>query len=107
MRRHLRRRHGIRFRSTFLTFAARRKSRALEMAREGDLVMMFGDDITRTWKQIIGHEVADQPAPGDEAAKPQQSFVEEDPTAFMLEPGEELIRDERGVRIAHQEEPGD
>jgi cyanophycin synthetase len=81
--------------------------RALEMAREGDLVIIFGDAITRTWKQIINFETATGGAAGDDQGGTVQSFVEEDPDAFMLEPGEELIRDERGVRIARQEEPGD
>ena len=80
---------------------------ALGMASEGDLVMIFGDDITRTWKQIISFEV--EPGnvgnPGDN--KGAQSFVEEDPKAFSLEDGEELIRDDRGVRIARNDEEGD
>jgi cyanophycin synthetase len=80
---------------------------ALAMAREGDLVMIFGDNIERCWSQVAGHQVED----GDEAVKapdkPVQSFVEEDPEAFTLEPGSELIRDERGVRIARIEEESD
>jgi cyanophycin synthetase len=27
--------------------------RALAMARPGDLVVIFADDVTRTWKQVI------------------------------------------------------
>jgi cyanophycin synthetase len=81
--------------------------RALQMAAEGDLVVIFGDEITRTWKQVINFESEGDGDTGEEHGKPVQSFVEEDPTAFMLEPGEELIRDERGVRIARQDEAGD
>ncbi len=77
------------------------------MARKGDLVIIFGDAITRTWKQIINFEAATGGGAGDDQSGTVQSFVEEDPDAFMLEPGEELIRDERGVRIARQDEPGD
>ena len=44
---------------------------------------------------------------GFEVEKPAQSFVEEDPEAFTLEPGAELIRDERGVRIARIDEDSD
>ncbi len=46
-------------------------------------------------------------AGGQSREKPVQSFVEEDPEAFTLEPGAELIRDERGVRIAKVEEVSD
>ena len=82
-------------------------SAALEMASEGDLLVIFGDDIDRCWKQIAGYEPED--TDGGEA-KPEtlvQSFVEEDPEAFMLDPGAELIRDDRGVRIARIDEESD
>jgi cyanophycin synthetase len=82
-------------------------SAALEMASEGDLLVIFGDDIDRCWKQIAGYEPED--TNGGEA-KPEtlvQSFVEEDPEAFMLDPGAELIRDDRGVRIARIDEDED
>jgi cyanophycin synthetase len=80
---------------------------ALETAREGDLVLIFGDNIERCWKQIAGHQVEDVESGGIEVEKPVQSFVEEDPEAFTLEPGAELIRDERGVRIARYDEDSD
>jgi len=80
---------------------------ALEMAREGDLIVIFGDDIERCWKQVTGYEVEGVEQPGVDAEKPVQSFVEEDPEAFMLDPGAELIRDERGVRIARIDEESD
>jgi cyanophycin synthetase len=80
---------------------------SLEMAREGDLVVIFGDDIQRCWKQIAGHEVEGEDQAGVESERPAQSFVEEDPEAFMLDPGAELIRDERGVRIARVDEDSD
>ena len=69
--------------------------------------IVFGDDITRCWKQVISYE-GDGTAPeSPDEDKPSASYVEEDPGAFQLEPGEELIRDERGVRIARPEEEGD
>ncbi len=80
---------------------------SLEMAREGDLIVIFGDDIERCWKQITGYEVEGVEPAGADAEKPAQSFVEEDPEAFMLDPGAELIRDERGVRIARIDEESD
>jgi cyanophycin synthetase len=80
---------------------------ALDIAREGDLVVIFGDNIERCWKQVAGYEVEGGESAGDEDEKAAQSFVEEDPEAFTLEPGAELIRDERGVRIAKLDEESD
>jgi cyanophycin synthetase len=76
---------------------------ALNSASEGDLVVIFGDDITRCWKQIINFEADDDGDSDQGDGKAVTSYVEEDPAAFRLEPGDELIRDERGVRIARQE----
>ena len=69
--------------------------------------MIFGDNIERCWTQVAGHEVEDVESGSFEVEKPVQSFVEEDPEAFTLEPGAELIRDERGVRIARIDEDSD
>jgi cyanophycin synthetase len=80
---------------------------ALEMARDGDLVVIFGDNIERCWNQVAGYQVDEDPDVDTVAEKPVQSFVEEDPDAFTLDPGAELIRDERGVRIARVEEESD
>ncbi len=80
---------------------------ALDIAREGDLVVIFGDNIERCWQQVAGHQVADVESKSGEVTRTVQSFVEEDPEAFTLEPGAELIRDERGVRIARIEEDSD
>ena len=80
---------------------------ALDMAREGDLVMIFGDNIERCWSQVAGHQAEEDEAVDKVSDKPAQSFVEEDPEAFTLDPGSELIRDERGVRIARIDEESD
>jgi cyanophycin synthetase len=81
---------------------------ALERAVEGDLVVIFGDDIVRCWKQVIGFDSGQADGAGETDERPVTSYVEEDPAAFRLEPGDELIRDERGVRIARQyDEEGD
>jgi cyanophycin synthetase len=80
---------------------------ALDMAREGDLVMIFGDNIERCWSQIAGHQVEEGETVDEVPDKAAQSFVEEDPEAFTLDPGAELIRDERGVRIARVDEESD
>jgi len=80
---------------------------ALEMARDGDLVVIFGDNIERCWNQVAGHQVDEDPDVKTTAEKAVQSFVEEDPDAFTLDPGSELIRDDRGVRIARADEESD
>ena len=68
--------------------------------------MIFGDDIISCWKQVVGFESGVEPRESD--GTPGTSYVEEDPVAFQLEPGDELIRDERGVRIARpHDEDGD
>jgi cyanophycin synthetase len=81
--------------------------RGLEASRAGDLLVVFGDNVVRCWKQIINFESGEGvPAAADSSSG--LSLVEENPQAFMLEPGDELIRDERGVRIARQDvEDGD
>lgn len=80
--------------------------RALRLAQEDDLVVIFGDRISRCWKQIIHFEPGGTERQAAEPTRPVHSFVEEDPDAFKLDPGAELIADERGVRIAarHDEE---
>ena len=80
---------------------------ALKMGCEGDLVVIFGDDIERCWNQVAGHEAQDSIAVGDVSEKPGQGYVEADPEAFTLQPGAELVRDERGVRLARADEESD
>jgi cyanophycin synthetase len=80
---------------------------ALAMAREGDLVVIFGDNIKRCWKQVAGHKVGETAPAALPEEPPTPGFVQADPNAFRLEPGAELIRDERGVRIARVDEESD
>jgi cyanophycin synthetase len=96
---------------------------ALEMAEAGDLVLIFGDDISRSWKQIIYFNRSPEEAPPAEAAVPPpapQEEAESDPLATALPvelapevpesvqtvdaDGTQLIRDERGVRLAREPE---
>jgi cyanophycin synthetase len=80
---------------------------ALEQAVEGDLVVIFGDNIERCWDQVIGHKAEGISEDGKEILNPAQSFVEADPDAFQLDDQSDLIRDERGVRIARVDEQSD
>ncbi len=72
---------------------------ALEMAVPGDLVVIFGDDTTRCWKQIIyfnsdgGKAVAEATVAPDMSEPSFEEVIDSDQT---------LIRDERGVRLARE-----
>lgn len=74
-------------------------ARALELASPGDLLMVFGDHIERCWAQITDHETEGEPVhdltPVGES-DPEPGLV----PAYQFEGDEELIRDERGVRLA-------
>ncbi|MCP4072565.1 MAG: cyanophycin synthetase [Hyphomicrobiales bacterium] len=71
--------------------------KALNMAEEGDLVIVFGDDSARCWKQIIYFQNEDTPKP--ETKSRIREISEPDPSG-MVGKEETLIRDERGVRLA-------
>ncbi|MDZ7643152.1 MAG: cyanophycin synthetase [Woeseiaceae bacterium] len=78
-------------------------SRALALAESGDLVLILGDNIKRTWKQIIYfNSGAKSEEPGRKAAA---SIDLPDTDDFSFDENLEIISDERGVRIAR--EPGD
>lgn len=76
-------------------------TRALEMAATGDLILILGDNTTRTWKQIIyfnsGSRVVEQ---GKKAAT---AIDLPDVGEFQLSDDVEIISDARGVRIARDE----
>src|SRR5690606_24241388 len=76
---------------------------ALSMAREGDLLLIFGDNITRCWKQIINFN---SDLTGKKTVKPQSTVSNVIKTIDEeLDLGDyELIKDDRGVRIARQED---
>ncbi len=76
---------------------------ALRMARAGDLLLVFGDSIARTWKQII-HFRPDGSGRGAAAAAspPARVEVTTPGPGAELPDSEQLIRDERGVRLARE-----
>ncbi len=101
---------------------------ALNMAEAGDLVLVFGDEITRTWKQIIYFN-RPQEENDDEASieltvatPPQQVVVKQtddvmstatavedapDIPELVLSGGMHMVRDSRGVRLATEPEESD
>ncbi len=74
---------------------------ALEMAQPGDLLLILGDSIARSWKQIIYFNAgANAPAESSHSAAQNPLPPSED---FSIDASMEIIRDERGVRIAKEE----
>jgi cyanophycin synthetase len=76
-------------------------TRALEMAAAGDLILILGDNIKRTWKQIIYFNSG---AHSEDTGKKVIAAIElPDSDEFALDSNIEIISDERGVRIARDE----
>ena len=75
---------------------------SLAKAKKEDLVMIFGDAITRCWKQIINFNDLKVENSID-APKPVETVISmletDEPDPFVLELGQKIVRDERGVRI--------
>jgi len=78
---------------------------SLEMAGPGDLVIIFGDNSPRCWKQIIYFN-----APGQKGAMSTAPSGVLAPVPFedMLDGDLNMVRDARGVRLARRDvEDGD
>ena len=76
-------------------------TRALELAASGDLVLVLGDNVKRSWKQIIyfnsGAHVEET------GAKLPVNLKLPEMEGFSFDGDVEIISDERGVRIAREE----
>jgi len=88
---------------------------ALERARRGDLLLVFADAISRSWKQVIYFkpETVDKspsappPPLGDAVATSvaaSRPVPARDAGAAELEDGSRVIEDERGVRLAREQD---
>ena len=76
-------------------------TRSLEMAAAGDLILILGDNIKRTWKQIIYFNSG---AHSEDTSKKVAAAIElPDSDEFEFDSNIEIISDERGVRIARDE----
>jgi cyanophycin synthetase len=77
---------------------------ALREAEAGDLVLIFADGITRTWKQVIQFRPE---APASLAERPRVSRPERAVMPVTAPPGEEsrreFVRDSRGVWLPREE----
>jgi cyanophycin synthetase len=80
---------------------------ALREAQPGDLLLLFGDAITRSWKQVIQFQPE---APARAAERPRPSRPEPAPspavTPLLEDHRREFVRDVRGVWLP-REEPAD
>jgi cyanophycin synthetase len=77
---------------------------ALRLARPGDLVLLFADGLTRTWKQVINFHPDAAPSAADRT-RTAPAIVPELPSVEVPSlNGDALIRDERGVRLARETE---
>ena len=75
---------------------------ALRMGRAGDLVLIFADALTRSWKQVIKFRPEGSPPPrAAEAPVTEPTFVTADEAISDMEG---LVRDERGVRLGREED---
>jgi len=78
---------------------------ALAMGTADDLVMIFGDAITRCWKQIIGFNNAGEPTE-ESTTKPVHTVVSmletNEPDTFVLGSGLKIVTDSRGVRVVNE-----
>lgn len=78
----------------------------LQDAQDGDLLLIFGDDITRCWKQIIGFNPENQKSnAASNDTLVSSVIINEDEKEFI--DSMDLIKDERGVRLARVDESGD
>ena len=75
--------------------------RALEIADANDLVLILGDNVKRTWKQIIYFNAGAHLEDGAKKAPVTIDLPETD--SFSFSDNFEIISDERGVRIAREE----
>ncbi len=76
--------------------------RALEIAEPGDLILVLADNVKRSWKQIIYFNSG---AHTDTSVKKTMTTIELPETEeFRFGAEVEIISDERGVRIARDED---
>jgi cyanophycin synthetase len=73
------------------------------LAEPGDLVLIFADAITRSWKQVIQFRPDAAPQPIERPRTSRPEAVPAMATPLMEDRRREFVRDSRGVRIARAE----
>ena len=78
---------------------------ALEMAKQGDLLMVFADAISRTWRQIQEFQSEGKGEKKDDASSHVVDLGEYiDTSSLGLDDSIEMVRDDRGVRLVSNEQ---
>jgi cyanophycin synthetase len=77
---------------------------ALREAEAGDLVLIFGDAITRSWKQVIQFrpDAVQRPVERPRVSRPELVAVAA--VSGLEDQRREFVRDSRGVRMAREEQ---
>ena len=79
--------------------------KALRLADPNDLLLIFGDNCPRCWKQIIGFEVVEDSSKQPATTRVERAIVPPPPMSMGLDMNDlEIISDERGVRLARMED---
>jgi cyanophycin synthetase len=76
---------------------------ALRESQPGDLLLIFADAITRSWKQVIQFRPEAPPARAGERARPSRPEPQPTPLAPLEDRRREFVRDTRGVWLAREE----
>jgi cyanophycin synthetase len=83
---------------------------ALESSKRGDLLLIFADKVSRSWKQVIYFKPSDDkpgsvPPPAAAKSAPVISLARgEDVAGDAIADGALVIEDERGVRLAREQD---
>jgi len=82
---------------------------ALREAEAGDLVLIFGDAITRSWKQVIQFrpDAASRPAERPRVSRPEPALALRAESLLQEDRRREFVRDVRGVRLPRAVEADD
>ncbi len=82
---------------------------ALREAEAGDLVLIFGDAITRSWKQVIQFrpDAASRPAERPRVSRPEPALALAAESLILEDRRREFVRDVRGVRLPRAVEADD
>jgi cyanophycin synthetase len=76
---------------------------ALRLARENDLLLIFADALTRSWKQVIKFKPDRTAAPAPAAPRAEAAEPEAEPDMALAMPADleaaGFVRDERGLRF--------
>jgi len=78
---------------------------ALRLGEPGDMVVLFGDALRRTWNQIVNFQSGGE---GDvshsDTAPPAVPVQLPEVPEYVYDTGQSIVRDERGVRLAREQE---